>query len=446
METTRRLPERAGVVVVGGGILGVCVAYWLSALYDTRILVLDASPGPAQHETYRNTGVIHRPFYLHPERKRVFARSSLLSYPLWATLARECSLPWKEVGTLNVALTQGDTRAVEDYLRWGLRNGLTEDELRLADGREVSGVEPEVKCLSALISKKDVSVDFRAFALQLLFRAKKRGAEFFGGCQVRGIKEAGGRALVALETTGGTSTTECELVVNAAGGGALALAHSCGLGEGLAQLNFRGEYWRVDEPFASRVRSNVYRPPRYPAFPFLDPHFVVRSDGTRQIGPNAVLVAGPYVYRGAGILNSRELLSPPLRPKLALLGERTFLRLVSGEWRTSLSKTAMCARVQKFVPNLTAGMLHGRAVFGVRGSVIGSEGFVPEAVVLHGSSSLHILNYNSPGATGAPSFSAMVVAKIAALGLADRLPRRRSPEEDFGWKYEKALGESRGLF
>ncbi len=40
---------------------------------------------------------------------------------------------------------------------------------------------------------------------------------------------------------------------------------------------------------------------------------------------------------------------------------------------------------------------------------MGREGFVPEAVVVEEVRSVHVLNYNSPGATGAPAFSAHLV-------------------------------------
>jgi len=228
-------------------------------------------------------------------------------------------------------------------------------------------------------------------------------------------------------------------LINAAGGGSLEIAHYCGLASQYASLNFRGEYWVVDEPFASRVASNIYRPPRFPQYPFLDPHFVVRADGTRQIGPNAVLVPGPYVYSGIGLSKLSAFLERPVSPKMELLMNRDFVALVAGEWRSSLSKKEMCDRVRRFVPALNARMLNRRAVFGVRSSVIDSSGFVPEAVLLKGEASAHIINFNSPGATGAPAYSAMVVNQLREEGLLGRLATRGAETLIPGWDFERVL-------
>src|SRR3989441_13048052 len=46
------------------------------------------------------------------------------------------------------------------------------------------------------------------------------------------------------------------------------------------------------------VRRNIYTVPRHPELPFLDPHWIVRADGRREIGPHAGPVPGPYTYPG----------------------------------------------------------------------------------------------------------------------------------------------------
>ena len=81
-----------------------------------------------------------------------------------------------------------------------------------------------------------------------------------------------------------------------AGGAALHLAHSMGLAKGYSALHFRGEYWVAPPAFRDLTKMSIYSVPRYPEYPFLDPHWVVRIDGRREVGPNAVLVSGPFAY------------------------------------------------------------------------------------------------------------------------------------------------------
>ncbi|HEY4822438.1 MAG TPA: FAD-dependent oxidoreductase, partial [Candidatus Bathyarchaeia archaeon] len=73
------------VAIVGGGILGTSVAYWLANQYEGRISVLEKESQVAVHTSHRNTGVVHRPFYLDPKARRVFARSAQTAYGMWKT-------------------------------------------------------------------------------------------------------------------------------------------------------------------------------------------------------------------------------------------------------------------------------------------------------------------------------------------------------------------------
>jgi L-2-hydroxyglutarate oxidase len=322
-----------------------------------------------------------------------------------------------------------------------MENGMSESELDLLDGKEAQNLEPEVHCRAALVSKTDVSVDFGVFTRYLWSCIASQGVSFFGGQRVVKIEEGNGSASIETRSNSGSATFLSRFLINAAGGGSLEIAHYCGLAKQYASLNFRGEYWVVDEPFASRVASNIYRPPRFPQYPFLDPHFVVRADGTRQIGPNAVLVPGPYVYSGVGLSKLSAFLDRPVLPKVRLLMNRDFVSLVAGEWRSSLSKGVMCDRVRKFVPALNARMLNRRAVFGVRSSVIDSSGFVPEAVLLKGEASAHIINFNSPGATGAPAYSAMVLSQLREDGLLGWLPPKGTGPMIPGWDFGKVMAQ-----
>ena len=71
------------VAIVGGGILGTSVAYWLARRYDGRFAVIEKETDVAQHASRRNTGVVHRPFYLDPKTAKVFAHAAGISYHLW---------------------------------------------------------------------------------------------------------------------------------------------------------------------------------------------------------------------------------------------------------------------------------------------------------------------------------------------------------------------------
>lgn len=80
----------------------------------------------------------------------------------------------------------------------------------------------------------------------------------------------------------------------------------------------------------------------------------------------------------------------------------------------------MIHRVQKFIPKIQPKYFSKRGTAGIRTPLITPKGkFLTDVLELTSTSSFHIINYNSPGATGAPAYSAFVVKKIQDEGLLD---------------------------
>jgi len=80
--------KKFDVAVIGGGILGTTISFWISTLYDLKICLIEKESKVAQHASSRNTGVVHSPFYLNPNTKKVLAKSALISYDMWKNLSK----------------------------------------------------------------------------------------------------------------------------------------------------------------------------------------------------------------------------------------------------------------------------------------------------------------------------------------------------------------------
>ncbi len=392
------------IVIVGGGILGTSVSYWIGNQYEGRVAVLEKERDVAVHTSRRNTGVVHRPFYLDPVKRRIFARCSQASYGMWKSYARERGLPWEPVTTLEVATRPEDVKRIEKYYQWGLQNGMGEDELEVLNGEDVRRLEPHVRGHGAIWSKTD---------------AEREGVKFLTEVEVKSIKVAADSLEIAPAGKGG-EPIRARFLINCAGGSSLRIAHMLGLGTEYCDLNFRGEYWEIGEEWKYLAKRNIYTVAQHPELPFLDPHWIVRADGRREIGPNAVPVAGPYTYRG--FFRSpgeavKKVFEQPIANKVALLYNRDFLELAGQEWLSSISKSEMARRAQEFIPELKVDYLKRRGIAGVRAQVIDRRGnFIKEAIELQAPRSYHITNYNSPGATGSPAFAAWLVSKLDQNG------------------------------
>ncbi len=401
------------VAIIGGGVLGCAVAYFLSsAMQPGSIAVIEQESGVAYHASSRNTGKVHAPFLYDPVKKRLFARAAYLGFEMWREYAEETGLPFKDDGVLEVATEPHGIEQLNKYMKWGAANGLQPDELKLLEEREVRRLEANVKCEAALHCTRDASVDYGAFTRSLAGDCRRFGASFFLGRRVVGVVYGVSGVELSLEDGG---RVEAEFLINAGGGSANAIARLLGLGRDLSALYFRGEYWRAPAEYEHLTRNSIYSVPKHPEYPFLDPHWVVRANGTVDVGPNAVPVSGADAYDWSGVMRRLpgfvfELIRAGA---LRVFLDSEFLSLAAGEWETSLSKDAMIGRVRQFLPVVDPDAFTARGFAGIRSVLVDAEGkFVDDAVILRQEDSLHILNYNSPGATGALPMGAMVASEV----------------------------------
>ena len=429
--------KKFDVAIIGGGVLGTAVSYWLSVLYDMRICVIEKERGVAMHASSRNTGVVHSPFYLNPRTKGTMASAAYLSYDMWKSFAKRSGIPWRNTGTMEVSMNESQHETLEKYTRWGLENGLSDEEITLLDSRGVAEVESQIRCYSGLFCRRDASTEYGMLTRALGAESERNGVSFMTCHTVRSLEPGSGTTIHFLE--GGRM--EADLVINCAGGDSLDVAQLFGLAVGYSDLHFRGEYWIADERYSGIVGTNVYPVAEFPEFPFLDPHWIRRANGSAEIGPNAVPVASSDAYEGyisdipTAISKITEIITSGTR---RLLTNPDFISLVTKEFLSSISKTAMVERVRRFIPAVDRDFFTIRGTAGIRTPVISPEGrFVPDVMEMEGESSFHVINYNSPGATGAPAYSARIVQKLRERGFLDRMMR---PTHSI-WKFDEAVNQ-----
>lgn len=406
------------VIIIGGGILGTSISYFLSNLNKSKkIAVIEQAHNVAFHTSGRNTGKVHAPYLYNPEKKKLFAKSAFHGYEMWETYAKLKKLPFKKDGVIEVALDEKGISVLEKYLKWGKQNGLEDNDIKLLNKEEIKKIEPEIKCESALCVYKDASTDYSLLTNSIMKDSKESGTTFLLDTRVTKIEKEKDRWVITINDD---HEIYAKFLINAAGGEAVDIAHDVGVAKKVTDVHFRGEYWKVPKEYNNLTKSSVYSVPGFPEYPFLDPHWILRVDGSCEIGPNAVPVFSPYGYDK--IENIKEFI-----PKmLEMLGsgarkaifDKQFQELAMNEIQSSMSKTAMVDRVKKFLPKIEADKITEKGTAGIRSSIIDENGkFVPDVIQIDDEASFHILNYNSPGATGALPFAAHIVNHLNEKGF-----------------------------
>ncbi|MDQ3869600.1 MAG: FAD-dependent oxidoreductase [Thermoproteota archaeon] len=411
------------IAIIGGGILGASLAYFLTSVSDSKIILIEQEKDVAVHTSSRNTGKVHAPFIYDPVKKKIFAKAASLGYEMWQAYSHYKKILFKQDGVLEVATDQIGINILHKYMEWGEANGLRrEQDFKFLDRNETKEIEPNVRCSSAIYCSKDASVDYGSLTKNLIQDCKSFGCTVLLGNRVKRISHSTvNKTLTLILEQENEKKINTEFLVNAAGGNSMDIAHSLGIAMEFTDLHFKGEYWIAPPEYNDLTKMSIYSVPKYPEYPFLDPHWIVRVDGRCEVGPNAVPVFGPYAYN---LSKNLRCLIPKIFESSRMSGvrkiffDKKFLFLACNELKSSLFKTTMINRVREFLPHLRASAFTQRGTAGIRSALIDRNGkFLPDTLIIKKDHSLHLLNYNSPGATGALPMAAMLVNRLIEDGV-----------------------------
>uniref|UniRef100_A0A0E0JQ14 L-2-hydroxyglutarate dehydrogenase, mitochondrial n=1 Tax=Oryza punctata TaxID=4537 RepID=A0A0E0JQ14_ORYPU len=162
--------EAADAVVVGAGVVGLAVARAL-AMAGREVVVVEAAPSFGTGTSSRNSEVIHAGIYYPPGSLKaslcVRGREMLYKY------CAEREIPHKQLGKLIVATGVAETAKLGMLLKNAKENGV--DDLQMMEGSEAMKMEPELRCLKALLSPRTGIVDSHSLMLSLLADAENLG-------------------------------------------------------------------------------------------------------------------------------------------------------------------------------------------------------------------------------------------------------------------------------
>ncbi|MFF7385853.1 L-2-hydroxyglutarate oxidase [Streptomyces griseoluteus] len=373
------------VLVVGGGIVGLSTAYALTrAAPGTRVTVLEKEPGPARHQTGRNSGVVHSGVYYRPGSLK--ARYAVRGAAEMIKFCAEYGIDHSVTGKLIVATDRAELPRLHALVQRGRENGIPVREL---GATQIAEYEPEVRGLAAIHVGTTGVCDFTAVARQL---ARASGAEIRYGSRVVRVDRRPERGVAVLTSAG--QVVRARVLVNCAGLHCDELARLTGDEPGVRIVPFRGEYYELARP--ELVRGLVYPVPD-PAFPFLGVHLTKGLDGAVHVGPNAVPALAREGY-GWGVVRPRELAATARWPGAWALARRHW-RYGAGELHRSLSKPAFLDAVRRLVPGVEERDLV-RAPAGVRAQAVTRDGtLVDDFLIREGARAVHVLNAPSPAAT-----------------------------------------------
>lgn len=349
--------------VVGGGIVGIALARELSARGD-EVTVLEKEARLAQHQTGRNSGVVHAGLYYVPGSLK-----ATLCAAGRVRLREFCEakgLPYRELGKLVVAVDESELPALAEIERRARENGVP-DLARFDDVARLRAIEPHVAGVAAVHSPRTAAVDYSAITEAMAQDVRAAGGDVRLGHEVTGLRIEQGRVRVVTPV----SEDVFDRVVVCAGLQSDVVARMVGADASPKILPFRGEYWELAPDRTDLVRGMIYPVPD-PRFPFLGVHFTRGVDDTVHVGPNAVpaLAREGYTWLTVSPKDTFASLAWPGAWPLAKQHWRMGVDEISG----SLIKPRYFRKARRFIPELRMSDLDHRSAAGVRAQAWGRGG------------------------------------------------------------------------
>ncbi|MBE3099111.1 MAG: L-2-hydroxyglutarate oxidase [Planctomycetes bacterium] len=389
------------VAVVGGGIVGTATAMAITARAPVSLVVLEAEPKLATHQTGNNSGVIHSGLYYKPGSLK--ARNCVEGREEMYRFCQRHGIPHERCGKLVVATAAHELPALDELERRGRANGL--QQLKRLGPDELREHEPAVSGIAGLFVPDTGIVDYVKVTETFAALVEAAGSEVRTDARVEGV--ARDPAGLVLRTPLGD--VRCRALVNCAGLQSDRVARMCGVEPGLTIVPFRGEYYELVPARHHLVRNLIYPVPD-PRFPFLGVHFTRMIHGGVEAGPNAVLAFKREGYR-------RRSFSPA--DVAELLRYRGFWRMAARYWKMAMgemyrsaSTGAFVRALRRLIPELTRADVQAGGA-GVRAQALEPNGLlVDDFRIIEAEHMIHVLNAPSPAATASISIG-RTIAEMA---------------------------------
>src|SRR3954466_7336085 len=212
--------DRVDCVVIGAGVIGLAVARRL-AQAGREVIVLEEAEGIGTVTSSRNSEVIHAGIYYRAgslmAQMCVSGKLALYEY------CSDHGIPHRNCGKLIVATTPTESAKLQSIRAHAEANGVL--DLQTLTGDAARALEPALNCDAALLSPSTGIIDSHAFMLALRGDAEEAGAACAFYTPLLHAKAAAGR--IEIEAGGDAPMTlECDLLINAAGLNAPAVARA----------------------------------------------------------------------------------------------------------------------------------------------------------------------------------------------------------------------------
>ena len=203
------VPQRARIVIIGGGVGGTSVAYHLAQLGERDVVLLDRNE-LTSGSTFHSAGLVGQ-----LRADPTLTKMNMHSVDLYRQLQETDTPPsWRECGSIKLASSPERMEEIRRQIGWARTFGLDLHEISPTEAQNLFPLMDLTGVVGASYLASDGQVDPSQLAMALAAGARRAGVEIFTHTRVVAIKTNNGR-ICGVSTDKGD--IECEIVINCGG-------------------------------------------------------------------------------------------------------------------------------------------------------------------------------------------------------------------------------------
>lgn len=274
--------EKANIIIIGAGAVGLSIAAELSRIHKDIILV-ECNPSFGQETSSRNSEVIHAGIYYPKDSLKL--KTCIEGKALLYEFCARNNIPHRRLGKLIIAADKNEAGDLEKLFLHGKENGV--NDLTLLSKAQINDMEPGIKAQSAIYSPSTGILDTHSFMKCLVSSFEKNGGQVAYNTQVTGIaKGEKGYEITVIDSQKDVFTLNSNVVINCAGLNSDKIAAFVGFKRPEYKLKYcKGDYFRLSHSKEADIKHLIYPVPKEDRAG-LGIHLTLDLTGSIRLGPD----------------------------------------------------------------------------------------------------------------------------------------------------------------
>lgn len=389
------MENRNEVAIIGGGIVGLTLAYQiLKRGLSSNVVIIDKEKSLGEHTSGRNSGVLHSGIYYESgSTKAKVCKEGSERLKSWI---KEKNLSINKCGKIILPTKIELDNQLDILFERGLKNG---SKIEIIDNQKLKKIIPEAKSITnrAIWSPNTSVVKPLEIIKSIKEELSKMGVNFLLNKSI--VKINPFENLIKLKNG---DKVIYKYLINSSGSNALKIANYFEVGGDFQLLPFKGLYWQLKKDCPFRPKCNLYPVPDL-NLPFLGVHFTPSADKCSKvyIGPTATLAFGKENYYGLNNLEPIDSLKNlSTLTKQYLLNQGGFQKYVH-EQALLAFLPFMINSARKLIPDIKLEDVEISNKVGIRAQLFdkNKSKLENDFICITKGNSIHILNSISPAFT-----------------------------------------------